>query len=266
MQEHIDQTGKKIIMHKNPERIISLVPSQTELLFDLGLEAQVIGITKFCIHPTHWKEAKIIVGGTKNIHLSKIESLHPDLVIANKEENVKDQVESLEKIAPVWVSDINTLEEALWMIQSIGSITGTAAKASVIAQSIQENFEKLKPLSKPLRAAYLIWRQPYMAAGGATFINAMLKRCGLDNVFSKQQRYPVVTATDLQAADCQVILLSSEPYPFKEKHIRELQELLPQTHILLVDGEPFSWYGSRLLYAAAYFQSLLQQLTVHNFS
>jgi ABC-type Fe3+-hydroxamate transport system substrate-binding protein len=239
-----------------PQRIISLVPSQTELLYDLVLEERVVGITKFCVHPEVWFRTKARIGGTKNLNIEKVLSLQPDLVIANKEENVKEQVEALAAKLPVWVSDVNNLEDAYEMIASIGSLTNTDPRATELITKIKAGFNELAANAKPvapMRCAYLIWKDPYMTAGGDTFINDMLFRCGLQNVFAHLTRYPSVTLPALQGANCQVVLLSSEPYPFKEKHIAEIEAALPGVKVLLVDGEMFSWYGSRLLLAPAYF-------------
>jgi ABC-type Fe3+-hydroxamate transport system substrate-binding protein len=243
-----------------PSKIISLVPSQTELLYDLGLEEQVVGITKFCIHPKKWFTTKTRVGGTKNVHLSAIKKLNPTLIIANKEENVKEQIEELAKDFTVWVTDVNTFEDALQMIEDIGLLTNTTTKASHLTQKIKEEFATLSVINKPINTCYLIWQNPYMTVGGDTFIHAMLQKCGFNNVFSNKIRYPETDVAQLKTLDCQLLLLSSEPYPFKQKHIDELQTQLPNTKIILVDGEMFSWYGSRLLKAPEYFKQLIIDL------
>lgn len=268
-----DQLGRTIVLQQIPRRIISLVPSQTELLYSLGLDNEVVGITKFCVHPSAWFRHKTLIGGTKNIHPERIALLKPDLIIANKEENDQRQVEDLAARYPVWVSDIHTLTGALAMIRAIGTITGRDQQAHSLATDIESRFAALSPtpvnaipllhtpanaISGP-RTAYFIWRNPWMAAGGDTFIHDMLLRCGFTNVFAAETRYPVVDLETLARSNCETILLSSEPYPFKEKHIREIQEILPETTIRLVDGEPFSWYGSRLLEAPAYFALLRQE-------
>lgn len=256
MLSFIDQLNREIILPNNPQRIVSLVPSQTELLYDLGLGERVVGITKFCVHPEEWFRSKIRVGGTKTVNIEKVLSLQPDLVIANKEENIKEQIDALSAKIPVWISDVNNLEDACDMIILIGEITGTASKAVLLVESIQEEFEKLQTarqqLTNELRCAYLIWKDPYMTVGNDTFIHDLLSRCGLQNVFANRERYPSVTLTELKEQQCQLVLLSSEPYPFKEKHIAEIQEALPSAKVLLVDGEMFSWYGSRLIKSAAY--------------
>jgi len=257
MAIHTDQTGKTITLTGVPQRIVSLVPSQTELLFDLGLDEEVTGITKFCIHPQEWFRSKTRIGGTKAVHHDQVVALQPDLIIANKEENVKEQIDALAALFPVWTSNISSLQEALQMIESIGAITGTNKKATEIINSIKSRFDQLiVPPLPAMRAAYLIWQNPYLTTGSDTFINDMLMRCGLKNIFSDQLRYPSITIEELKNRNCELLLLSSEPFPFKQKHIDELQQQLPSTKIILVNGEMFSWYGSRLMVAPEYFKSL----------
>lgn len=320
MPVYTDQLGNTVDIPFFPQRIVSLVPSQTELLFDLGLDHRVIGITKFCVHPGSWFRSKTRVGGTKSLKNEVIAGLQPDLILANKEENVKEQVNELARHYPVWTSDIHDLESAMDMIERVGGITGCAEKGLEIVGRIRDGFAGLaelhkhagnatshnfsedsthtaataipgdnlpsesethnntqKPNSantgidslsaknpqsfhKPLKTAYLIWRNPFMTIGGDTFIHDMLNRCGLQNIFDDMTRYPEVTIETLRGRQCELLLLSSEPYPFKQNHIDELQEQLPGTKILLADGEMFSWYGSRLLKAPEYFIQLLQKL------
>lgn len=262
-----DQLGRSLQLPLPPRRIISLVPSQTELLYDLGLEEEVVGITKFCVHPEKWFRQKTRVGGTKQLHLEKIRALQPDLIIANKEENEAVQVEALAQEFPVWVSDVHNLPDACHMIESIGQLTERITKATAIVSQIQSGFRALETEVVSLLSnhgspttAYFIWRQPWMVAGGDTFINAMLQACGLQNLYANRPRYPVIAPEELLTASCRLVFLSSEPYPFAEKHRTELEQLLPQARVLLVDGEMFSWYGSRLLQAHKYFQTLLQQI------
>lgn len=252
--------GRSITLMQRPRRIISLVPSQTELLAHLGLDEEVAGITKFCIHPEHWFRNKPRVGGTKQYDFKKIAALKPDLIIGNKEENDKVQMEQLMQLYPVWMSDIYGLADALRMISSIGQITQRTTQAEELRLEIRNGFSMLEnnhPNTR--RVAYFIWRNPWMVAGQHTFIDEMLNYCSLKNVFANSHsRYPEVTAEMLQAANPEVLLLSSEPYPFKEAHIAELHAICPHAEIKLVDGELFSWYGSRLRLAPAYFRELIR--------
>jgi ABC-type Fe3+-hydroxamate transport system substrate-binding protein len=250
-----DQCGNHISLPAHPKRIVSLVPSQTELLFDLGLESRVVGITKYCVHPAHWLHHKTIVGGTKNFDVKVIDEINPDLIIANKEENYEDGIRQLMKKHPVWMSDIFNLEAAIQMIHSIGSMTATQDQAQKIIGDIATEFTKMK-LAVEHTVLYLIWRKPWMGVAGNTFIDSMLKTVGLKNILEQRTRYPELTLDEIRFLDPEMIFLSSEPYPFKEKHVIELQQVLPEAKILLVDGEMFSWYGSRLIKAPAYFNDL----------
>ena len=260
--EFRDQLNRTIILKKYPQRIVSIVPSQTELLFDLKLNEKVVGITKFCIHPACWHTTKTRIGGTKNVNINKIIELKPDLIIANKEENTKADIETLEKIAPIYISDIKTLDDALQMIRDIGKITNKVSKAKTIETYINIQFEDIDYVRSlemgiyKTTCCYLIWNNPYMTVGRDTFIHDMLAKCWFKNVFSIKRRYPVITIDDIVKANPAVIFLSSEPYPFKQKHITELKQFLPNSKIMLVDGEMFSWYGSRLIKSGMYFKSL----------
>ncbi len=243
----------------NPKRIISLVPSQTELLYDLGLEDEVVGITKFCIHPEHWFRNKTRIGGTKDVKFDRVKALTPTLIIANKEENVKEQVEALASIAAIYTTDISTLEDAYHMMQEIGKLTNTSRKAEEIIRNIKDGFRMLSEQLHPQTTKtclYLIWKDPYMSVGGDTFIHDMMLHCKLENVVANETRYPSITIERIKSLAPEIILLSSEPYPFKEKHIAELQKHLPDAIILLTDGEMFSWYGSRLQHSPAFFCGL----------
>jgi len=258
---YTDQLGRQVELTDSPKRIVSVVPSQTELLHYLGLEEEVVGITKFCIHPEEWFRTKPRIGGTKQLHIQKILELKPDLVIANKEENVQEQIEELAQYLPVWVSDVNTLQEAVDMIASIGELVGQKSKALGLVEVLKTSFATLhKPGRLKPRTCYLIWKDPYMTIGGDTFIHDMLQQAGFTNLFADKNRYPEVSVEEINEMGCEVLLLSSEPYPFQQKHIYELQAQLPHTAIVLVDGELFSWYGSRLLHSPAYFEQLQQQI------
>lgn len=258
MAEYLDQCNRIVRIPLIPQRIISIVPSQTSLLDTLGLGKQIIGVTKFCVHPSEYLLTKEIIGGTKKLDIEKIRSLQPDLIIANKEENVKEQIEALHEFCPVWVSDISDLADALQMVSQIAEITSTDAVGCELIAKIELQFSHyIKPKQK-LRVAYLIWRKPYMSVGGDTFIHDMLDRAGFDNIFGHLERYPVIDLDLMQAEKPDIVFLSSEPFPFAQKHIDELQSICVDAKILLVDGEMFSWYGSNLLNAPAYFEHLKQ--------
>ncbi|SNR71371.1 ABC transporter substrate-binding protein [Hymenobacter mucosus] len=251
-----DQMGRRVAVPYPPQRIVSLVPSQTELLYDLGLGSRVVGVTKFCIHPRTARQQAQVVGGTKNFDFARIASLKPDLILGNKEENYQEGITELASKHPVWMSDITNLEASLDMIRRVGLITGRQAKADSLSAAIAASFTALQVSDSLVPAAYFIWRKPYMVAASGTFINDMLQRAGFQNVFAQLQRYPEITPAQLAEAAPHQILLSSEPYPFGEKHRVEFQAICPGATIRIVDGELFSWYGSRLLHSADYFRTL----------
>jgi ABC-type Fe3+-hydroxamate transport system substrate-binding protein len=248
-----DQLHRIIFLPKPPERIISLVPSQTELLVDLGLEERIVGVTKFCIHPKHFKKSKTIIGGTKNYRFEVIDSLKPDLIIGNKEENDRIGIEKLAEKYPVWMSDIFSLEDNYEMIRQVGRITQRESQSQEIIRKIKASLGQAFPHKGT--CIYLIWNEPIMVAGQDTFINEILGHAGFENLIDSS-RYPVLEIEDLQKLHPNYLLLSSEPFPFKEKHLDFFRELLPNTQIELVDGELFSWYGSRLIHSAEYFRRL----------
>ncbi|MCC3158708.1 helical backbone metal receptor [Hymenobacter sp. 15J16-1T3B] len=248
--------NRRVAVPFPPRRIVSLVPSQTELLFDLGLGERVVGVTKFCLHPAEARQQATVVGGTKNFHFDKIAALRPDLIIGNKEENYQEGIEQLAAQCPVWMSDIVTLADALDMMRRVGLITGVKTRAEQLTARIGASLAALPPVPALPTAAYFIWRQPYMVAAAGTFIHEMLPLAGFRNVFADLTRYPEISAEQLAAAQPQFILLSSEPYPFQAKHVAEFQALCPAAQVRVVDGELFSWYGSRLQHSAAYFREL----------
>lgn len=236
-------------------RVISLVPSITELLAELGLDEEVVGVTRFCVRPQGWRARKAIVGGTKNVRIERVEALRPDLVIANREENVREQVEALAAFTSVHLTDVATVDDGLAMMREVGQLVGRPGAAAALAGAIEAAFERLGP-REPLPAAYLIWRNPYMAAGGGTFISDVMGRAGFRNVFAASDRYPEVTPAMLAEAGDAAILLSSEPFPFRRRHASELAQILPETKIELVDGQLFSWYGSRMRHMPGYLSRL----------
>ncbi|WP_121666393.1 ABC transporter substrate-binding protein [Mesonia aquimarina] len=255
--EFQDQLQRQLKLDKTPERIISLVPSQTELLVDLGLEDKLIGVTKFCVHPSTIRKEKTVVGGTKEVKVEEIEALQPDIILCNKEENTKKMVAELEKIAPVHVSDIHNLEESYEMIQQYGEIFSVEKNALKLIEKIQEeflDFQKSIENQPVKKVAYFIWRNPWMVAGGNTFVNYLLKLNKFENVYADIERYPAIKLEELREVD--YVLLSSEPFPFHEKYIFEFEPFVNTDKIKFVDGEYFSWYGSRLKNAFQYFKNL----------
>ncbi len=260
-----DHLARKIEVPSKPRRIVSLVPSQTELLFDLGLDEEVVGLTKFCIHPREKWRTLPRVGGTKDVKHDVIASLEPDLIIANKEENTEDDVRKLMKDYPVWVSDVRSVEDGFALVRDIGELTGAITRAATMKQQMEASWNEIKGIGQNRTVVYLIWNNPLMVAAADNFIHAVLDWCGLRNLaITLDGRYPEVRHEWLYRARPDIVLLSSEPFPFKEKHQNELSLLWADEEgdkpaIELTDGELFSWYGSRLLHAPAYFREFFKR-------
>lgn len=244
-----------------PRRIVSLVPSLTEALAALGLDAETVGLTRFCVHPEGWKARKTIIGGTKNVDVERVLGLAPDLVIANREENERAPVEALAAAGvPVWLSDIATVADTVRALRDLGRVTDRAAEGERLGAEVEASFGSVDTPAEPVRAVYLIWRDPWMTVGADTIIHDVMARGGLANAFGDRARYPAVTDDEIRAARPEAILLSSEPYPFAEKHVAEVQALAPGARVVLVDGEAFSWYGPRLAAAPAEIARVLREV------
>ena len=257
MREVIDHLGRLVRLPTAPQRIVSLVPSQTELLFDLGVGERVVGVTKFCLHPAAARRRATVIGGTKQFDFAKIAALAPDLILGNKEENDQAGIEQLAANYPVWLSDIVTLAEADRMIADVGDLVNAAPAASALRAEITAGFAALaRAQAHGPRVLYLIWREPWMGAGAGTFIDEMLQAGGFKNVLGHRPRYPALPVAELAALQPEVVLLSSEPYPFRARHLAEVAAVFPAARIELVEGEPFSWYGSRLRHTPAYLTAL----------
>ena len=251
--------NREVILKGKPKKIISLVPSQTELLYSLGLENETIAITKFCVHPKEWRKHKQTIGGTKKLNLDEISKLNPDLIIGNKEENNKEDIEWLSNNHSVWMSDIYNVQDSLKMIECIGNICDKEKEAQQIINSIKKELGELDHSSKsPIKKAlYVIWDNPTMVAGKKTYIDSMISLINLQNACDSN-RYPKLNDIDIQEPD--YIFLSSEPYPFKNKHLEKYKNNFPNSKVILVDGEMFSWYGSRIIKAIPYIKTLRDKL------
>lgn len=254
-----DDLGRTIHLEETPQRIVSLVPSITELLFDLGLENSIVGVTKFCVHPKSLKKSKKIIGGTKTIKADIIRELSPDIVFSNKEENDREQVNELMNDLQVFVSDIKTIKDALKFNAVVGNIFGVEDHVNKINKSIEDIFTT--PLFQNQNVLYLIWQKPLISVGGDTYISDTLLQLGLNNIVDNKTRYPIIESSEIKKMNLDFIFLSSEPFPFKTKHLEEIQQLNPKAKVILVDGEAFSWYGSRLCHINSYFKELHTELS-----
>ncbi|HET7578484.1 MAG TPA: helical backbone metal receptor [Bacillales bacterium] len=244
-----DHLRRKIDLPFPPKRIVSLCPSITETLFDLGLEDRIVGRTRYCIHPEDLVKNVKTVGGTKKIKQDVIDELNPDLIVAEKEENPKEAIEALETHYPVFVTDVETYDDGLRMILDLGTLTDREEKAAEMVSAIKKKFQNLLRTKKQT-VAYVIWKNPYMVAGSQTYIDSLLEKAGFTNVFGNlSERYPTVSIEDFREASPDTIFLASEPFPFQESHRKEFEQQVPKSQITRIDGE-ICWYGSRMLKAA----------------
>jgi len=251
----IDQLNRKVEINEELKNIVSLVPSLTELLFFFGMEGKIKGITSFCSNPPEKVKFVKTVGGPITINYEIIDEISPDLIIAGKSENNKEQIEHLSSKYPVWVSDVKSLEDAFKMIEKIGVICNKSELAYNITQNLSVSFDLLSEKTN-IKVAYLVWEKPFIVAGNNTFVNDILKKTGFINVFKNLEGYPKVTAKELNNCNADFVLLPSEPYPFENHHIDSYKSIIPGAKILLVDGQLFSWYGNRLLVSVNYFKNI----------
>jgi ABC-type Fe3+-hydroxamate transport system substrate-binding protein len=239
-------------------RIVCLVPSITELLFDLGLGDQVVGRTGFCVHPWDAVRAVPKVGGTKDVKLEKIRALAPTHVVVNVDENRREDAEALRAFVPeVVVTHPCAPRDNLDLYRQMGAVFDRAGEAEALCARFEDSYTRATAVDRPRRdVLYLIWRDPWMAVAPDTYISQTLATFNWHTVpHAPDVRYPEV-ALEAYAGAVDHVLLSSEPYHFKDHHIAEVSAALPGATVALVDGEMTSWYGSRAIqgldYLAAY--------------
>lgn len=260
MQKFHDQLGRSLELADSVNKIVCLVPSITELLYDLGLEEKIVGRTKFCVFDDHDYKKAQVVGGTKTVHYDKIKALSPNLIICNKEENTEEIVKTLEKDFPIYVSTVQTVHGALSMIDDLGKILDVDEKSQQLIRAINEKQKAFHAIEKPERKCmYLIWQKPFMSIGIDTFIYHMLQEMNFISVL-RDFRYPEISEEEMKNSSAEFILLSDEPFPFGESHKKEIENKITGKKVILVDGSYFSWYGSRILKAYDYMLQLHQEL------
>jgi ABC-type Fe3+-hydroxamate transport system substrate-binding protein len=236
-------------------RIVSLCPSLTELVFDLGRGGELVGITRWCVHPADRVGAVEKVGGTKDPDVARIAALAPDVVLMNDEENRVEDADALRAAGlALHTSMPRTPGETAAMVRSIAAALGREAEGERLARDIEARSARVRAAAAggarggAVRFAYLIWRKPYMAVNADTFAHALLAQAGGVNVFADApERYPTIAPAELAAAAPDVVLLCTEPFPFEPKHADELAGAtgLPRERFRIADGEYLSWHGSR---------------------
>jgi iron complex transport system substrate-binding protein len=259
MPHATDARGREVCLSAPPRRIVSLVPSTTETLFALGLGERVVGVTRFCVHPAALLKDRVKVGGTKDLELARLEALDPDLVVGNVEENTPAMFEEIEARWPLYAAMPRTVDEALADLEGMGGLLGAGEAAASHRARIEAARARLREAAAGRRwgFTYLIWRRPWMAASGDTFISAMLSEAGGVNAFADHpRRYFELSPEEMRG----LALLSSEPFPFADKHRRELAEAgIPLERSALIDGEYCSWHGVRMAAAFDYLRGLLER-------
>jgi ABC-type Fe3+-hydroxamate transport system substrate-binding protein len=250
-------------------RIVSLVPSTTELLCALGRADALVGVTVYCVEPRAVVRTKTRVGGEKDPDLAAIRALAPDLVIANVEENRREDVDALRAAGiDVFVTYPRSVVESFAMIRELGAATGAVTAARTL-------LDELEPLHAAVRARlagrratpcfYPIWREPWMTIGHDTYIHDVLATCGGANVFADRTRYPSIALDEVAARAPEVVLLPDEPFRFRRAHLRDFDAYptmpaVRDQRIVLVDGKRFSWHGPRLAEALRTVPALLGYL------
>ena len=251
-----DALGRPFALGRPPERIVSLVPSLSEALFAFGLGERIAGVTRFCVEPREGVAGKAKVGGTKTLDLAAVEALRPDLIIASAEENREEDIRRLiDGGWPVFVTLPTTVADAIDLLGQIAALTDSTEAARPIIHEAEDALATVRAASagrQPLRVFCPIWRRPYMTIGPGTYVRDVIAVCGGRNVFDgRQERYPRIELEEMAALDPEVILLPSEPFHFRGRHLADF-EAFPQVtavrrgNILLLDGRMLSWYGPRI--------------------
>lgn len=263
---------QEIPVEQPPKRVVSLVPSLTETLFDLGVGDMLVGRTDYCVYPLGKVTPIPTVGGTKTPRIAEIIALKPDLVLANQEENRKKDVEALQSAGiPVWVTTPKTAQEAfnlMWNIMYLFDNTSMVPRVRLI----EYTYDRLNLMAQdlevrdPLKVFVPIWLNPLMTINADTYVHDVLRLCGGTNVFADHEgRYPIVTWEDVVSRQPDVILLPSEPFAFGEEHLALFEALdVPASHsqrIHLVDGSHLTWHGTRLAYAMNTLPTIIRPVT-----
>lgn len=261
----VDAIGQRHPPAAGAPRIVSLVPSLTELLCALDLLGDLVGRTGFCIHPREALRAVPKVGGTKDVDLARVRALAPTHLVVNVDENEKPAVDALRPhVGSVIVTHPCEPEDNLALYQLFGGVFQRERQAQALARALRDALDPLRRTRfAPLRVLYLIWRDPWMTVGPDTYIARMLAAVGLQAVApNSAQRYPEVDLDRFDAGHFDAVLLSTEPYRFGESHLQLLRAdpRIGGRPVLLIDGEMTSWYGVRAIQGLRYLQGFRQTL------
>jgi ABC-type Fe3+-hydroxamate transport system substrate-binding protein len=253
----IDAAGTRHVPGVRSPRIVSLVPSITELLCDLGLGSAIVGRTGFCIHPRETVRAIPKVGGTKDIDLEKLRALSPTHVVLNVDENRKEDARTLAEFVPTLVvTHPLAPRDNLALYRLMGGIFGRERRAEDLCRRFEAEYAALEGAARafsPEKVLYLIWKKPWITVSRDTYVSRMLDLVKWETVPEKADgRYPRISLEDKGFVEARTVLLSSEPYRFRDSHLAEVRALLPGRNVALIDGEMTAWYGSRAIAALGY--------------
>jgi ABC-type Fe3+-hydroxamate transport system substrate-binding protein len=268
MPPRVDASGVAVELPRPPRRIVSLIPSTTEILCALGLGDALVGVTVYCVEPRDVVRGKTRIGGEKDPDLARIRALEPDLVVANVEENRREDIDQLRAWSiPVWVTYPRTVVAGIRLIGELGEVTGAGTRAREMLRDLEPLYARVERATadrSPVAVFYPIWRGPYMTINGDTYIHDMLRVCGGRNIFAdRPERYPTVTLDDVAARRPEVILLPDEPFRFRRAHLADFAAYaevpaVRDGRIHLVDGKPFSWHGPRIAEALRTLPGLIE--------
>ncbi|MBI9038391.1 MAG: ABC transporter substrate-binding protein [Bacteroidales bacterium] len=258
--QFFDGLGRTICLDKIPKRIVSLCPSITETLCELGLADKIIACTDYCVHPIDVVKNFNKIGGPKNFSEEKILNLKPDIIFAVKEENETCKINRISKKVPTYVFDINSIQEGIEMIKTLGNIFEIQNISDCFIEKMQEGYKNLTKVNSNIKCLYLVWKQPYIAVGGDSFIDSVLYQINIKNCLrNSKKKYPKIKLKLLEN-QFDLLILPSEPYSFSENDIDGFEKIFPEKEIIKVDGEMFSWYGTHQLKAISYLQKLVINL------
>lgn len=255
---HTDALGHTFEFSAPPKRVVSLVPSLTEVLFDLGAGASVAGVTSFCIHPPQARETAAVVGGTKNPKVDVIRQLAPDLVYMNLEENLKRHAEAIREFAPVFVTEPKKVADVESLILQLARIHAREREGDAIVSRLAAALEEVRRKARRFTFAVAIWKNPWMWCGGDTYVSNLVAEAGGLNVFAGQTRYPTLQAEDVvREHRPEVIFLPDEPYLFTDDDAADLRAKTGARVVGPFAGDLFTWHGTRTVEGLAFLRDFL---------
>lgn len=261
MSSYKDTTGYEVVFNDAPGRIVCLVPSLTELLFDIGLGSEIVGITDFCKYPATRVKAIPRTGPPLTTDVDAVRSLQPDLIIASAQENANDVILTLRKDFPVWVADVRTLSDALDTIRTLGEITDKSQNAHWLASQIDRRFKEFNAewsMPRPVKVLYLSSVAPVTIAGENTIISNILEATGFKNIFLQSGVYSVNEISDIPVSP--EVIIVPDFVPIHDNTLQRIRSAFPKARCYFADQLQMSGYGSRLLRTPNYLRELFSDI------